>query len=42
MDAQRPYRRVAHLRKASFTLTGSEKRHTWGQDVVAEFWDLKL
>jgi DNA-binding MarR family transcriptional regulator/GNAT superfamily N-acetyltransferase len=28
--------------KAGFTLTGSEPRHTWGQDVVAEFWDLEL
>ena len=28
--------------KAGFTLTASEKRHTWGQDVVAEFWDLEL
>jgi DNA-binding MarR family transcriptional regulator/ribosomal protein S18 acetylase RimI-like enzyme len=28
--------------KASFTLTSSEKRHTWGQDVVAEYWDLDL
>jgi DNA-binding MarR family transcriptional regulator/N-acetylglutamate synthase-like GNAT family acetyltransferase len=28
--------------KAGFTLTSSEKRHTWGQDVVAEFWDLNL
>ena len=28
--------------KAGFTLTSSEPRHTWGQDVVAEFWDLKL
>lgn len=28
--------------KAGFTLTSSEKRHTWGQDVVAEFWDLTL
>jgi DNA-binding MarR family transcriptional regulator/GNAT superfamily N-acetyltransferase len=28
--------------RAGFTLTGSEPRHTWGQDVVAEFWDLKL
>ena len=28
--------------KAGFTLTSSEKRHTWGKDVVAEFWDLKL
>ncbi len=26
--------------KAGFTLTSSEKRHTWGQDVVAEFWDM--
>lgn len=28
--------------RAGFTLTSSEKRHTWGQDVVAEYWDLKL
>jgi DNA-binding MarR family transcriptional regulator/GNAT superfamily N-acetyltransferase len=28
--------------KAGFTLTSSEKRHTWGQDVVAEFWDLEI
>ena len=28
--------------KAGFTLTSSEKRHTWGQNVVAEFWDLEL
>ena len=28
--------------KAGFRLTGSEPRHTWGQDVVAEFWDLEL
>lgn len=28
--------------KAGFTLTSSEKRHTWGKDVVAEFWDMKL
>ena len=28
--------------KAGFTLTSSEKRHTWGRDVVAEFWDLTL
>ena len=27
---------------AGFTLTWSEPRHTWGQDVVAEFWDLEL
>lgn len=28
--------------QAGFTLTASEPRHTWGQDVVAEFWDLRL
>lgn len=28
--------------KAGFTLTSGEKRHTWGKDVVAEFWDMKL
>jgi DNA-binding MarR family transcriptional regulator/GNAT superfamily N-acetyltransferase len=28
--------------KAGFRLTSREPRHTWGQDVVAEFWDLKL
>ena len=28
--------------KAGFTLTSSEKRHTWGKDVVAEFWDMEL
>jgi DNA-binding MarR family transcriptional regulator/ribosomal protein S18 acetylase RimI-like enzyme len=28
--------------KAGFTLTSSEPRHTWGKDVVAEFWDLDL
>jgi GNAT superfamily N-acetyltransferase len=28
--------------KAGFTLTSSEKRKTWGNDVVAEYWDLKL
>jgi DNA-binding MarR family transcriptional regulator/N-acetylglutamate synthase-like GNAT family acetyltransferase len=28
--------------KAGFTLTSSEKRHSWGQDVVAEFWDMAL
>jgi hypothetical protein len=27
---------------AGFTLTDSEKRKSWSQDVVAEFWDLKL
>jgi DNA-binding MarR family transcriptional regulator/N-acetylglutamate synthase-like GNAT family acetyltransferase len=28
--------------KAGFTLTSSEKKHSWGQDVVAEYWDLTL
>jgi GNAT superfamily N-acetyltransferase len=28
--------------KAGFTLTSIEDRHAWGQDVVAEFWDLNL
>ena len=28
--------------KAGFTLTSSEKKHTWGKDVVAEYWDLEL
>ena len=28
--------------KAGFTLTSSEPRHSWGKDVVAEFWDLDL
>jgi DNA-binding MarR family transcriptional regulator/GNAT superfamily N-acetyltransferase len=28
--------------KAGFTLTSSEKRHSWSKDVVAEFWDLEL
>jgi DNA-binding MarR family transcriptional regulator/N-acetylglutamate synthase-like GNAT family acetyltransferase len=28
--------------KAGFTLTSSEKRHSWGKDVVAEFWDMNL
>lgn len=28
--------------KAGFTLTSSEPRHTWGKDVVAEFWDMDL
>jgi len=27
---------------AGFTLTASEKRHSWSKDVVAEFWDLQL
>ncbi len=28
--------------KAGFTLTSSETKHTWGKDVVAEYWDLEL
>jgi DNA-binding MarR family transcriptional regulator/GNAT superfamily N-acetyltransferase len=28
--------------KAGFTLTSSEPRHTWGKEVVAEFWDMTL
>ena len=28
--------------KAGFTLTSSEPRHSFGQDVVAEYWDLTL
>ena len=28
--------------KAGFTLTSSENKHNWGQDVVAEYWDLDL
>ncbi len=28
--------------KAGFTLTSSEPRHSFGVDVVAEFWDLEL
>ncbi len=28
--------------KAGFRLTSSEPRHSWSQDVVAEFWDLEL
>ncbi|HET7192992.1 MAG TPA: helix-turn-helix domain-containing GNAT family N-acetyltransferase [Pseudolabrys sp.] len=27
---------------AGFQLTSSEPRHSWGKDVVAEFWDLEL
>jgi DNA-binding MarR family transcriptional regulator/GNAT superfamily N-acetyltransferase len=27
---------------AGFTLTSSEKKHSWGKDVVAEYWDLEL
>jgi DNA-binding MarR family transcriptional regulator/GNAT superfamily N-acetyltransferase len=28
--------------KAGFTLTSSENKHSWGEDVVAEYWDLDL
>ena len=28
--------------RAGFTLTASEPRHSWGSDVIAEFWDLEL
>jgi DNA-binding MarR family transcriptional regulator/N-acetylglutamate synthase-like GNAT family acetyltransferase len=28
--------------KAGFTLTSSEPKHSWGKDVVAEYWDLTL
>ncbi|HEY7231268.1 MAG TPA: helix-turn-helix domain-containing GNAT family N-acetyltransferase [Pseudolabrys sp.] len=28
--------------RAGFRLTSSEPRHSWGKDVVAEFWDLEL
>lgn len=28
--------------KAGFTLTSSEPRKSWSQDVVAEFWDMEL
>ena len=28
--------------KAGFTLTSSAKKHSWGKDVVAEYWDLEL
>ena len=28
--------------QAGFTLTANEPRHSWGQDVVAEYWDLDL
>ena len=27
---------------AGFTLTSSEKKHSWGKDVIAEYWDLDL
>ena len=29
-------------KKAGFTLMSSELRHTWGKDVVAEYWDLQI
>jgi DNA-binding MarR family transcriptional regulator/GNAT superfamily N-acetyltransferase len=28
--------------KAGFTLTSSEKKRSWGEDVIAEYWDLDL
>jgi len=28
--------------KAGFTLTSSEKKHSWGKNVVAEYWDVEL
>ncbi len=28
--------------QAGFTLTSSEKKHSWGKNVVAEYWDLEL
>ena len=28
--------------RAGFTLTSSQKRKSWGKDVVAEYWDLDL
>ena len=28
--------------KAGFTLTSSEPKHSWGKDVVAEYWDMEL
>lgn len=28
--------------KAGFTLTASDPRHSWGKDVIAEYWDLDL
>ena len=28
--------------KAGFTLTSSENKHSWGKDVVAEYWDMEL
>lgn len=29
-------------RKAGFTLTSSESKKSWGQDVVSEMWDMQL
>jgi hypothetical protein len=28
--------------RAGFTLTSSEKKQSFGKDVVAEYWDLEL
>ena len=28
--------------KAGFTLTSSEPKHSWGKDVIAEYWDMEL
>jgi DNA-binding MarR family transcriptional regulator/N-acetylglutamate synthase-like GNAT family acetyltransferase len=28
--------------QAGFSLTSSEKKHTWSKDVVAEYWDMEL
>ena len=28
--------------KAGFTLTSSEKKHSWSKEVVAEYWDLEF
>jgi DNA-binding MarR family transcriptional regulator/GNAT superfamily N-acetyltransferase len=28
--------------QAGFTLTSSEKKHSWSKDVVAEYWDMTL
>ena len=28
--------------RAGFRLTSSEARHSWGQDVVSEHWDMAL
>jgi DNA-binding MarR family transcriptional regulator/GNAT superfamily N-acetyltransferase len=32
----------AIYQKAGFTLTSSEKKESFGQDVVAEYWDMRL